>query len=74
MGGATPGEPAEKEAGGDAGDGPAPPTDSSFTFNVIDAVNHKQTATLAAGDAGTLIKRLGQLAETRRMRAMESWG
>ncbi len=74
MGGVIPGQPVEKEAGGDAGDSPDPPLDSSFTFNVIDAVNHKQTATLAAGDAGTLIKRLGQLAETRRMRAMESWG
>jgi hypothetical protein len=46
----------------------------SFTFNVIDAVNRKQTATLAAGDDGTLIRRLGQLAETRRTRATESWG
>lgn len=61
-----------------AGDGPdggtLPPAESSFTFNVIDAVNRKQTATLAAGDAGALIKRLGQLAENRRGHASESWG
>lgn len=74
IGGLPPGSPAGKEAAGDAGEGRSPLPDSSFTFSVIDAVNHKQTATLAAGDPGTLIKRLGQLAETRRTRATESWG
>jgi hypothetical protein len=66
------------QAADEAGDrpvgGPAPPAESSFTFNVIDAINRKQTATLAAGDAGTLIKRLGQLAENRRTGTTESWG
>lgn len=53
---------------------PAPALESRFTFNVIDAINRKQTATLAAGDAGALIKRLGQLAGNRRSYTTESWG
>ncbi len=72
--GLSPDAPAANEAGFTPGGDPAPPSESSFTFNVIDAINRKQTATLAAGDAGALIKRLGQLAENRRSSTTESWG
>ncbi|MCU0538281.1 MAG: hypothetical protein MUF46_00110 [Desulfobacterales bacterium] len=71
AGALPPGPSAEKEPLGAARHGAAP--DNSFTFNVIDAINRKQTSTLAAADAGTLIRRLGQLAETRRGGATESW-
>ena len=74
RGGALPGSTAADEAGVDPAGDPAPPAESSFTFNVIDAVNRKQTATLAAGDAGALIKRLGQVAGNRGSRIRESWG
>ena len=74
SGGAVPGSTAADEAGVDPAGDPAPPAESSFTFNVIDAVNRKQTATLAAGDAGALIKRLGQVAGNRGSRIRESWG
>lgn len=65
---------AADEASGGAQAGTPQPAESSFTFNVIDAINRKQTATLAAGDAGALIKRLSRLAENRRTGATESWG
>ncbi|MCU0559001.1 MAG: hypothetical protein MUD16_02270 [Desulfobacterales bacterium] len=65
---------AADEAGESPGGKTPPPVESSFTFNIIDAINRKQTATLAAGDAGALIKRLGQMAENRRGRTSESWG
>jgi hypothetical protein len=74
VGGLLPDPPAADEAEDDPVGEATPPAESSFTFNVIDAINRKQTATLAAGDAGALIKRLGQLAERRRSRTTESWG
>ncbi len=74
SGGALPGSTAADGAGENPAGYPAPPAESRFTFNVIDAINRKQTATLAAGDAGALIKRLGQLAANRRSRITESWG
>ena len=46
---------------------------ASFTFNVIDAVDQKRTATLAMGNTPALIKRLDQLAQAQRSTKTESW-
>jgi hypothetical protein len=47
--------------------------ETSFTFNVIDAVDQKRTATLAVGNTTALIRRLDQLAQTQRSTKTESW-
>ncbi|TFG44305.1 MAG: hypothetical protein E4H48_00590 [Syntrophobacterales bacterium] len=48
--------------------------ETSFTFNVIDAIDQKRTATLAVGNATALIKRLDQLARAQGSTKTESWG
>jgi len=48
--------------------------ETSFTFNVIDAIDQKRTATLAVGNATALIKRLDQLAQAQGSTKTESWG
>jgi hypothetical protein len=57
------------DAAGDAGEH----ADASFTFNVIDAIDQKRTATLAVGNTTALIKRLDQLAQEQRSTKTESW-
>jgi len=47
--------------------------DASFTFNVIDAIDQKRTATLAVGNTTALIRRLDQLAQAQRSVKTESW-
>jgi hypothetical protein len=47
--------------------------DAGFTFNVIDAIDQKRTATLAVGNTTALIKRLDQLAQAQRSNKTESW-
>jgi len=47
--------------------------ETSFTFNVIDAIDQKRTATLAVGNATALIKRLDQLARAQESTKTESW-
>ncbi|MBI5581167.1 MAG: hypothetical protein HY895_18620 [Deltaproteobacteria bacterium] len=54
---------------GDAGEH----ADVSFTFNVIDAIDQKRTATLAVGNTTAIIKRLDQLAQEQRSTKTESW-
>jgi hypothetical protein len=44
-----------------------------FTFNVIDAIDRKRTATLAVGNTSALIRRLDQLAQAQRSTKTESW-
>jgi len=46
---------------------------TSFTFNVIDAVDQKRTATLTVGNSPALIKRLDQLAQAQQSTKTESW-
>jgi hypothetical protein len=48
--------------------------ETSFTFNVIDAIDQKRTATLAVGNATALIRRLDQLARAQGSTKTESWG
>jgi hypothetical protein len=48
--------------------------DTSFTFNVIDAIDQKRTATLAVGNTTALIRRLDQRAQTQRLSKTELWG
>jgi len=59
------GNGAADDAGGHA--------DASFTFNVIDAIDQKRTATLAVGNTTALIKRLDQLSQAPRSTKTESW-
>ena len=48
--------------------------ETGFTFNVIDAIDQKRTATLGVGKATALIKRLDQLARAQGSTKTESWG
>jgi hypothetical protein len=59
--------------GNDAADDAGEHAQASFTFNVIDAVDQKRTATLAVGNTTALIKRLDQLAQAQRSTKTESW-
>jgi hypothetical protein len=61
------------EGNGTAGDA-GEHVDASFTFNVIDAIDQKRTATLAVGNTTALIRRLDQRAQTQRLSKTESWG
>ena len=47
--------------------------DARFTFNVIDAIDQKHTATLAVENASALIRRLDQRAQAQRSSETESW-
>lgn len=47
--------------------------DAGFTFNVIDAIDQKRTATLAAGNTTALLRRLDQLTQAQRSTKTESW-
>ena len=59
--------------GNGAADDAGEHADASFTFNVIDAIDQKRTATLAVGNTTALIKRLDQLAQAQRSTKTESW-
>ena len=59
--------------GNGAADDAGEHVETSFTFNVIDAVDQKRTATLAVGNTTALIRRLDQLAQTQRSTKTESW-
>jgi hypothetical protein len=59
--------------GNSAADDAGEHADASFTFNVIDAIDQKRTATLAVGNTTALIKRLDQLAQAQRSTKTESW-
>jgi hypothetical protein len=59
--------------GNGAADDAGEHVDASFTFNVIDAIDQKRTATLAVGNTTALIKRLDQLAQAQRSTKTESW-
>jgi hypothetical protein len=60
--------------GNGAADDAGEHVDTSFRFNVIDAIDQKHTATLAVGNASALIRRLDQRAQTQRLSKTESWG
>jgi hypothetical protein len=47
--------------------------DTGFTFNVIDAIDQKRTATLAVENTSALIRRLDQRAQAQRLSETESW-
>ena len=67
-------EASEAPFGGNgAADDAGEHADASFTFNVIDAIDQKRTATLAVGNTTALIKRLDQLAQAQRPTKTESW-
>jgi hypothetical protein len=59
--------------GNGAADDDSEHAETSFTFNVIDAVDQKRTATLAVGNTTALIKRLDRLAQAQRSNKTESW-
>jgi len=59
--------------GNGAADDAGEHADASFTFNVIDAIDQKRTATLAMGNTTALIRRLDQLAQAQRSTKTESW-
>lgn len=59
--------------GNGAADDAGEHADASFTFNVIDAIDQKRTATLAVGSTTALIKRLDQLSQAQRSTKTESW-
>jgi len=59
--------------GNSAADDAGEHADASFTFNVIDAIDQKRTATLAVGNTTALIKRLDQLSQAPRSTKTESW-
>jgi len=59
--------------GNGAADDAGEHAEASFTFNVIDAIDQKRTATLAVGNTTALIKRLDQLAQAQRSTKTESW-
>jgi hypothetical protein len=59
--------------GNGAVDGAGEHADAIFTFNVIDAIDQKRTATLAVGNTTALIKRLDRLAQAQRSNKTESW-
>jgi hypothetical protein len=59
--------------GNGAADDAGEQADAGFTFNVIDAIDQKRTATLAVGNTTALIKRLDQLAQAQRSNKTESW-
>jgi hypothetical protein len=59
--------------GNGASDDAGEQAEASFTFNVIDAIDQKRTATLAVGNTTALIKRLDQLAQAQRSTKTESW-
>ena len=69
-----PAQASEASIGGNgAADDAGEHAQASFTFNVIDAVDQKRTATLAVGNTTALIKRLDQLAQAQRSTKTESW-
>jgi len=70
----SPAQPSEAlfESNG-AADDAGEHAETSFTFNVIDAIDQKRTATLAVGNATALIKRLDQLARAQESTKTESW-
>lgn len=69
-----PAQASEAPFGGNgAADDAGEHADASFTFNVIDAIDQKRTATLAVGNTTALIKRLDQLAQAQRSTKTESW-
>jgi hypothetical protein len=77
AGGRTQPPPQASEApfeGNGAVDDAGEHADAIFTFNVIDAIDQKRTATLAVGNTTALIKRLDQLAQAQRSTKTESWG
>ena len=47
--------------------------DSTFVFNVIDAINQKRRNTVSVENSSFLIKRLEQLSNEARDKKMESW-
>ena len=59
--------------GNGAADDAGEHAETGFTFNVIDAIDQKRTATLAVGNTTALIKRLDQLAQAQRPTKTESW-
>jgi hypothetical protein len=59
--------------GSGAADDAGEHAEASFTFNVIDAIDQKRTATLAVGNTTALIRRLDQLAQAQRSSKTESW-
>jgi hypothetical protein len=59
--------------GNNAADDTGEHAETSFTFNVIDAIDQKRTATLAVGNTTALIRRLDQLAQAQRSSKAESW-
>jgi hypothetical protein len=66
--------PKAKLEGNGAAEDAGEHVDTSFRFNVIDAIDQKHTATLAVGNASALIRRLDQRAQTQRLSKTESWG
>jgi len=64
---------AAPSGGNSAADDAGEHADASFTFNVIDAIDQKRTATLAVGSTTALIKRLDQLSQAQRSTKTESW-
>ena len=66
--------PEAKLEGNGAAEDAGEHVDASFTFNVIDAIDQKRTATLAVGNTTALIRRLDQRAQTQRLSKTESWG
>ena len=59
--------------GNGAADDAGEHAETSFTFNVIDAIDQKRTATLAVGNTTALIRRLDRLAQAQRSNKTESW-
>jgi hypothetical protein len=47
--------------------------ETTFVFNVIDAINQKRKNTVSVEDSSFLIKRLEQLSKERSAKKMESW-
>ncbi len=60
-------EAVEREATADEGN------ETTFVFNVIDAINQKRRNTLSVEDSSFLIKRLEQLSQEVKDKKMESW-
>jgi hypothetical protein len=65
--------PKAKLEGNGAAEDAGEHVDASFTFNVIDAIDQKRTATLAVGNTTALIRRLDQRAQAQRLSKTESW-